>query len=248
VINVFGSLITAGITRMWHCAINDDATAYVDGVVISLLPDVLYQTILEDGLTIAFSPYPQGFTKDGLKGIIPNGWREFVVGQSVAYGTWHPDDHLLPSVAQNSIFKVHDEEIWNDRVAYHMSNCANVVQISDISGARYALAPPNQQTLFALSNSGSPLLPNPSFFRLTNANTTWIPKVTSDGIALWCTWLPAVAINLNRNLTGAVIGYIENWQIGKNIIPPTVVRDLDIDSSETEMLKSLGYGGSGNEL
>jgi len=245
VIGVFGSQITAGLLRQWHSAVNDDATAYIDGVVISLLCDVHYQLIMEEGaISLCMSPFPQGFTKDGLQGIIPNGWREFIVGQSAAYGTWHPDNHLLPSIRQDDIFKVHDEEVWNDRVAYHMQNMLYVVTINDISGTRYALSPPNQQTLFLLGNSGSPLMTNPSYGFITNACTTWIPKVTTDGIALWCTWTPLAAATLNRNMTGAVIGYIETWQIGRSMIPPTVVRDVGTKSIRDKVLRIKNSGGS----
>lgn len=210
----------------FHVAYDNFLMAYVDGVVIQTLPDIWYQMTSQD-CPLAFSPFPPGFKKMGLIGIVESNTHEFLVGNGVRYGTWHSHQNLLPNIHQNNLLKYSDEEIWNDRVAWHTGNLFFTVQSTDFSGALNLAAPLPGSALFQQRHGSSFRLANIVFSRLTTACTTWIPQFNENGIRYWLSWTAADANTLNRIMGGVITGYIENWQIGETMVPVSILRDFD---------------------
>lgn len=239
--SVFSSRLFPSVELSYQSCVNQFQNGFHDGVVVQLLSDIWFQTTVrnKNASTIAFSPFPPGFIKNGVRGIIPETYSEYLIGQSIRYAQWLPDKHKTPSIHSYDIYELDDEEIWNDRFIYHLFNCAYVVSLGDATNVPVPNVPPAQQTLFNFTSQLSPLVGAQVFTNMTCANTTWIPRINVNGITIFTNWSRLNAIDLNAYLTGVNIGYIDCWQMGSSLARESVITSNHPKLNMDDLFKSF---------
>jgi len=248
--SLFESRVFNVIIDRYRTATNNNLDIFLDNCVMQILPDYMYQKAInvKGSCPRAFSPFPSGFKPGSLEGIIPDDWKQFIIGTTNFYSTWVPLKHYVNSITLDDIYEVTDEEVWNERLIYHAFDCNMQLILRDSAGVVVPQVPAPQQVLCTYTTRPNQLAPNQVFTTVPSACTTWIPKFDVNGTVYWLCW-PRNQVLVAKYLLGATIPSISTWQVGKTRVNASVLQVARNQSTASSILnRHRRTGTSGGDI
>jgi hypothetical protein len=213
-------------------------TSFLNNVLPVLLPDVWYLAAMSGEIPLELAPFPPGYTRDSLTGLKDDNWNELILGNGSTFGPFYPSREIEPTVGYNDLVTPVDYVHWNNRLVRHAGGLSRSVTEKFFDNSVVSSIVPSGMTVCAITTAVPQAVGNYVSSRVATCCTHFVARVTSSAYRMWPTWTNA-NVEMNRELLGASFAYIEAWQVGGVIIPPSVLTNPHTSITLTQFFPQL---------
>jgi hypothetical protein len=204
-----------------------------------LLPDVFMYAAMMKSIPREYSPFPPGYGKDSLKGMVQDSWTTMqITGVVNLWGLPLPQNDFHPVLDQQRLIPWIPDYLWNHRLVRALkAGGVGITFEAYQSGLAVPLMPGPDQYVTRRPYHG---MVDGSGPRLALGSTLWQgARVDSDSAKFWPVW-PVIGREFNRILLGATPGFIECWQMANSIIGPSVLTMSTAGVGLNDLFPSVG--------
>uniref|UniRef100_A0A2V0R9X5 Uncharacterized protein n=1 Tax=viral metagenome TaxID=1070528 RepID=A0A2V0R9X5_9ZZZZ len=159
-----------------------------------------------------------------------------------------PAEEQESSLGYNSLLKYVPDMIWNNRMLPLLAYNNKLVRLRYSDGNAVALTfgdyeyPVQKPTYASEWIQGGMTIENAT---VAVSASRWVPRVSFGFRRCWPVW-GVNARELNRVMLGVIPGYIESWQFGDVVVPPTILTNDHMMNGLSDMFPGAVGGDAEN--